>query len=1246
MRKIYSRLVIALLMLTYSCISIAQDNILKGIKASEFIEGTVLVRLSDRSDIPSFIGFAEGKEPDLKSFTFLLKKRFKIDNSIEFSFISSETDQLGGINYKYYQSFNGVPIYDATFTVHSVNDKVQSIFGNIYADVSINNEFVLDEGSILKTALDLFPSELYKWQIPEEEILLQEALGDKNATYLPSPEKVLFPVGYPDFKGKYTSSYKLTIYSDKPLFKKEIIIDAQTGIVLIANEKINHADVLATANTKYSAVQEITTDSYNGSYRLRETARGNGIETYDMNTGTSYNSSVDFTDADNYWNNYNAQFDEVATDAHWGAEMTYDYYYFIHGRNSIDNNGFKLRNYVHYDDLYSNAFWDGTRMTFGDGNGGSTGPLVASDIVGHEITHGLTEHTANLDYAYESGALNEGYSDIFGTAIEFYAKPSDANWTIGEDIGYSLRSMSNPNYYSMPDTYLGNYWYSGTDDNGGVHYNSSVINYWFYLTSVGGGGTNDLGNSYLLSGIGIIDAGKIAFRTLTVYLNSTSEYEDARFFSIMAAIDLFGGCSPEVEAVTKAWYAVGIGPNYVNTVLSDFSGDFLQFCQTPALVHFTNNSVNGTSFVWNFGDGTSSTLLNPTHSFTNYGLYTVSLMADGGICGSDTLIQTAYISVDPSNPCVSIMNPSGSNPVQTSCSGTLYDTGGQDNYQNDINSIFTINPANALSVTLTFISFDFEPDYDYLYIYDGPNISSPLIGQYSGSSLPNGGIIQSSGSSITIRQTSDVYLTESGFELTWQCDYANTAPVTAFYAIPVLSVPGHRESCTGVVQFHDFSSNGATQWLWYFGDGGTSTYQHPSHTYLSDGLYTIKLVSSNPYGIDSVTYADYISIVSPVAPVVTDGYSCSTGAVNLTASGTGALAWFTEETGGELIATGENYITPYISTTTEYWVQAYAKEEFDKVGKPDNSGGGGNFNSAYVHYLVFDCYVPINLLSVKVYSQNAGNRLIKLNNSAGNTIAQRIVNIPQGESRIFLGFDIPAGTDYQLAGPESPDLYRNNSGTQYPYDLFGIASVKYSSASTDPTGYYYYFYDWEIMSDDCKSERVPVNAEIMDTPLADFTFVNDSGYVTFTNSSNSSTEYFWDFGDGQTSTLENPVHSFSSTGIFNVSLISINECGSDTISYNVNVTITSIDESEIIDGLEIYPNPVNDNLYISFVNNLAYTGIISLYDIIGNLIWQENNNSVSGEYNVSIDMKSFPAGMYFLRINSDNNVITRKIIKE
>jgi len=212
------------------------------------------------------------------------------------------------------------------------------------------------------------------------------------------------------------------------------------------------------------------------------------------------------------------------------------------------------------------------------------------------------------------------------------------------------------------------FWYAGAWDNGGVHTNSGVQNYWFYLLCNGGNGTNDIGNSYNVSSIGMTAAAAIAYRTLSLYLNSYSQYSDARLYSIQAAIDLYGSCSNEVIQVTNAWYAVGVGNIYTNNspIIAGFSTNKTVFCTTPATVNFYNTSTNSSNYLWDFGDGVTSNLNNPSHIYTSQGVYNVSLIASGGtlcLANSDTLIYPNYIVVNniPS-PINAVCNPVTLNP--------------------------------------------------------------------------------------------------------------------------------------------------------------------------------------------------------------------------------------------------------------------------------------------------------------------------------------------------------------------------------------------------------------------------------------------------------------------------------------------------------------------------------------------------------------------------------------------------------
>lgn len=497
----------------------------------------------------------------------LLVNRYKTDLGLsandELRVLKKENDAQGFAHYRYQQYSNGVEVFGSQYLVHEKNNSVSSSNGNLVKGLVANNTTTVNANQAIQKAIAFIGAKQYMWQINGNEQELKRIKNDANATYFPTAKLVWFDKYFTQVSGQYQLAYKVEVFAQQPLAKKDVFVSATTGEILHSINKIHTTEVDGTAITKYAGTKAIKTDSVAvGQYRLREVSRGGGLETYNMQQGTNYGAAIDFTDTDNLWNNVNAQQDEAATDAHWSSEMTYDYYFTQHSRNSYDNAGTKLLSYVHYDIDYANAFWDGLRMTYGDGDGTTYTALTSLDVCGHEITHGVTEYTANLVYQNESGALNESFSDVFGTAIEFYGDPTNADWLIGEDFdasGTGFRSMQDPNAQNDPDTYLGNFWEFTAADNGGVHTNSGVQNYWFYLLSVGGTGTNDNGYSYSLTGLGIDVAAAIAYRSLSVYLTQSSTYNDARLGSIQAAEDLYGACSNEVLETSKAWAAVGVG---------------------------------------------------------------------------------------------------------------------------------------------------------------------------------------------------------------------------------------------------------------------------------------------------------------------------------------------------------------------------------------------------------------------------------------------------------------------------------------------------------------------------------------------------------------------------------------------------------------------------------------------------------------------------------------------------------------
>ncbi len=254
--------------------------------------------------------------------------------------------------------------------------------------------------------------------------------------------------------------------------------------------------------------------------------------------------------------------DQAVDEAYNGAGWTYDLYKNVYGRNSVDDKGLILDSSVHFSKNYDNAFWNGNQMVYGDGDGKIFNRFTkAIDVIGHELTHGVTQYTAQLEYQDQSGALNEHISDVFGSIVKQYSLKQNvkqADWLIGQGLftdkihGVALRSMKAPGT-AYDDPLIGKDPQPGTmkdynnttEDNGGVHINSGIPNYVFYLVA-----TEIGGYSWEKSGM-------IWYETLGL-LEKNSDFQDMAKCTFEAAGDLFGNGSIEQNAVSKGWNGVGI----------------------------------------------------------------------------------------------------------------------------------------------------------------------------------------------------------------------------------------------------------------------------------------------------------------------------------------------------------------------------------------------------------------------------------------------------------------------------------------------------------------------------------------------------------------------------------------------------------------------------------------------------------------------------------------------------------------
>lgn len=446
----------------------------------------------------------------------------------ELKFLAAKQDDLGQTHVRLDQIYEGVPVFGQQVVTHLDDVNVRSVTGSAWEGVQgLDTTPGLSMGRAVEAA--------------------QAALDNKGGSAR-QPEAKLVILPARDGSNSATLVYQVQIFiehTDKVPERHEYFVDASDGSI------VWHYDSLPTGTgySLFSGNQYIPTTGSWGNYLMRSPTHNNTY-TYDYPYGTI------FGDYDDVWGNntvYNRQ--TVGVDAHFGMTRTWDYYQTRHARCGMNNGCAQTFSAVHYGTNVANAFYTGGGMYFGDGDG-STSPWVSLDVVAHEFTHGVTEYASGLQYFNESGAANESFSDIFGTAVEFSVGISP-DYLIAEDVNWSgIRSMSNPPQFGHPDHYSERVYIGSSYDNGGVHFNSGIQNKAFYLLAEGGTHPN---NGMSVTGIGREVAERIFYRALEIYVMPSSQFIDVRNACVAAASDIYGVGSLQHNSTKQAWCAVGVG---------------------------------------------------------------------------------------------------------------------------------------------------------------------------------------------------------------------------------------------------------------------------------------------------------------------------------------------------------------------------------------------------------------------------------------------------------------------------------------------------------------------------------------------------------------------------------------------------------------------------------------------------------------------------------------------------------------
>lgn len=505
--------------------------------------GKLSVHLNKKDGLQVFISgkLSDSTKPSKESALKYLKDNkavLDLSSNNDFKVLESSTDDLGFTHVKMQQLINGIPVYGRTVTVHyDDNGVVTDITGTV--ETRINH--VLKEG---------------KKNLSEKEALdiAKKSVTYEELTNEPKVERVIYYKG-----GKAYEALKVNLVYDYPqISNMDIFVDVSTGnIVESKNNAKNDGPTTGTGIAVNGTTRKLNLYLSKSKYYMKDTTK--------PMTGQILTNTANYrmtSRGTNIYSSTSTITDKAAVSAHSYAEVVYDFYKNNFNRNSIDGNGMTIESVVHYGSKYNNAAWNGYKMLYGDGDGTVFAPLSGDlDVVGHEMSHGVTDKTADLVYANQSGALNESVSDVLGVLIQTYDKYNVKNggqwlfdvkdWQVGDEVytpkvaGDALRSLADPTkfdqpahmsqYVNLPNTQQGDW--------GGVHTNSGIPNKAAFLVA---------------QSIGLEKVAKIYYRALTTYFNANTDFSMARQGLIKSATDLYGANSPEVTAIQNAFSAVGI----------------------------------------------------------------------------------------------------------------------------------------------------------------------------------------------------------------------------------------------------------------------------------------------------------------------------------------------------------------------------------------------------------------------------------------------------------------------------------------------------------------------------------------------------------------------------------------------------------------------------------------------------------------------------------------------------------------
>lgn len=474
---------------------------------------------------------------------------------------------------------------------------------------------------------------------------------------------------------------------------------------------------------------------------------------------------------------------------------------------------------------------------------------------------------------------------------------------------------------------------------------------------------------------------------------------------------------------------------------------------------------------------------------------------------------------------------------------------------------------------------------------------------------------------------SGISVTENAPAVVLNIDLAPAVPVAAFEV-------SEQVICGATAQFTDLTGS-ATSWTWQFGDGSIATDQHPAHTWTNSGDYTITLAVSNCAGSDTLVQAAFVSVHIPEAPLVPSATVCGSGTATLTATNpAGAINWYSTANATTPLFTGPTFTTPQLNNSATY----YAEQDFTgptQYGGPQDYsiGTGGFYTGSAYHYLSFDAEHPFILRSVWVNAGTTANRTVQLRNSAGTVLQSITLNVPSGQHRIDLNFEVPAGDGLQLGIAGNNNLYRNLNGASYPYPLGSAGAITGNSAASGII--YYYFYDWEIVQP-CVSPRVAVDVSV--APIPQMPILTASNDTLFSSAPTGNQWYGGSGGLIPGATSATYVVPFPGEYYVVVS----NEFGCTAESIPVTFLPTGTAAATASTGVQVWPNPTRNSFVIDLSQYAAPSADITVCNALGQPVWQQMRCAHT-RYTVG-DAAYLPSGLYYVVVTAENGAVSRATV--